>query len=137
MSGKQDYSSLAKALDEVRIEYKESRSRTCRHFIDEWTSIMRSQSQKYAKAIRSTFDPDSGVVVYEGKVLLNIKGLSAFTDEQLDSMEFTVTHIGNDVKVNAFQHPNRFTSTISIPDTDKPVKEKPDQNYLKLRKSKY
>lgn len=137
MSGKQDYSSLAQVLDEVRIEYKESNSHTCRHFIDEWASIMRNQSQKYAKVIRSATDPDSGVVVCEGEILLNAKGLSEFTDDQLDSMEFTIVHTVDAVKVNVIHRPNRFTSTISIPDTDKPVKEKPDQNYLKLRKSKY
>ena len=89
MSGKQDYSSLAKALEEqkeLKMEYKETRPREYGIFIDEWIDVIKRHPQKFAKVIPSS---------------------------------------------------DRDTSLGTLQGTTKPVKEKPDHNYLKLRKSKY
>ncbi len=141
MPAKQDYSSLAKALEEQRelkMEYKETRSNEYGIFIDRWIDVIKRNLQKFAKVIRSEANPNIGIVVQFGETLLSIKGIAGFSDEDLNAIEFRVTPGDGPTKVNIY-YPSSDTGTSpgTLQGTTKPVKEKPDQNYLKLRKSKY
>ena len=120
MSIKQGLFSLEKYLNALHGDYKSTQTKT------------------YTKVIRSETDPNIGIGVLDGKVLFSLKGIAGFSDEDLNAIEFRVTPGDGPTKVNIYYpSSDRGTSLGTLQGTTKPVKEKPDQNYLKLRKSKY